>query len=126
MDESFDMNLEEGPNRIRTITELGYWHTGAFTYNGGVYLNRVQTIPVPAGVNLRLQLHPLQNLKNEWVPVTIPQTINLKQGEVTDFGRWEEILERRKKLKAKTMLERKRINCKITDLIRRKLCFIRI
>ena len=31
------------------------------------------------------------------------------------FGRWEEILERRKQLKVKTMLERKRINCKIIE-----------
>jgi hypothetical protein len=31
------------------------------------------------------------------------------------FGRREEILEKRKQLKAKTMLERKRINCKIIE-----------
>ncbi len=31
------------------------------------------------------------------------------------FGRREEILERRKQLKAKTVLERKRINCKIIE-----------
>ena len=32
------------------------------------------------------------------------------------YGRREEILERRKKLKTKTMLERKRINCKIIEI----------
>ncbi len=31
------------------------------------------------------------------------------------FGRRDEVLERRKQLKAKTMLERKRINCKIIE-----------
>ena len=31
------------------------------------------------------------------------------------YGNREEILERRKKLKAKTMLERKKINCKIIE-----------
>jgi hypothetical protein len=31
------------------------------------------------------------------------------------FGRREEILEKRKQLKAKTILERKRINCKIIE-----------
>ena len=31
------------------------------------------------------------------------------------FGRREEILEKRKKLKAETILERKRINCKIIE-----------
>jgi len=89
MGESLKMGFEEEPNKLRTMTELGYWRTGAFTYNGGVYLNRAQTIPVPAGVNLRLQLHPLQDLENKWVPVTIPQTINLKQGEIVDLGSCE-------------------------------------
>jgi hypothetical protein len=31
------------------------------------------------------------------------------------FGRREEILEKRKQLKAKTIIERKRINCKIIE-----------
>ncbi len=31
------------------------------------------------------------------------------------YGRREEIVKRRKQLKAKTMLERKRINCKIIE-----------
>ena len=31
------------------------------------------------------------------------------------YGRREEILERRKQLKLKTMLERKRINCKVIE-----------
>jgi hypothetical protein len=31
------------------------------------------------------------------------------------FGRREEILQKRKQLKAKTILERKRINCKIIE-----------
>jgi hypothetical protein len=32
-----------------------------------------------------------------------------------DYGRREEIVEKRKQLKAKTILERKRINCKIIE-----------
>ncbi|MHC4085744.1 MAG: hypothetical protein ACYSU3_12115 [Planctomycetota bacterium] len=79
------IKLEEDPNRIRTISELG----GAFTYCRRVERNKPQTIHVPAGVRLKVQVRPLQDLKNVWVPFTYPQTVSLEQGETLDLGKCE-------------------------------------
>lgn len=89
LDESFDIGFEKEPNRVRTITELGYGRSGAFTYCRDLARNKPRTIPVPAGVNLKVQVRPLQDMKNKWVPFTYPQTIKLEQGETLDLGRCE-------------------------------------
>ena len=45
--------------------------------------NHPRTIFVPAGLNFRLQLCT----SGKWCPITIPQSINLTQGELLDIGR---------------------------------------
>ncbi len=53
-----------------------------------VDLNEQACFPVPAGLNLTLQLRPLySNAEKNWVSLTVARNVNLEQGQVLDLGR---------------------------------------
>ncbi len=82
-------SLEEeksDPNRIRTLTELQL-EGGHFTYPISLSKNVRETICVPAGANLSVELRAYPNLKGKWVnPTVAAQDIFLDQGETLELG----------------------------------------
>jgi hypothetical protein len=53
-----------------------------------VHLNEKETFPIPAGLNMQLQLRPRYSHRDKgWAPMIIAENINLAQGETLDLGR---------------------------------------
>ena len=53
-----------------------------------VDLNEQACFPVPAGLNLTLQLRPRYgDVEKNWAPLTVAKNVNLKQGQVLNLGR---------------------------------------
>ena len=48
--------------------------------------NRTLTFPVPAELNMQIELRA--SWDRRWCPLTIPQTINLQQGQTLNLGHW--------------------------------------
>lgn len=69
---------------IKLFRKAQQYHNGKFQYDSWLTHNQSQSIFVPAGLNLTLQLNTPYN---EFVsPTNIQTSINLKQGEVKDLG----------------------------------------
>ncbi len=53
-----------------------------------VNLNQQTFFPVPAGLNLTLQLRPLySDAEKNWASLTVARNVNLEQGQILDLGR---------------------------------------
>jgi hypothetical protein len=73
---------------------LNVWGTKDSTFKGyvrknfSVKLNRQACFPVPADLNLTLQLRPFHSDREKgWAPLTVARNINLERGQVLDLGR---------------------------------------
>jgi len=73
---------------------LSAWDVEGSTYMDDIrndfliHLNTKLSFPVPAGLNISLQLRPRYGEQEKrWSPVTIAEHVNLEQGQVFDAGR---------------------------------------
>ncbi len=78
-----------GQQHQRRRTLRSYESARELLYRGPMCPGERYSIHVPAGVNLQLELRPSFGREEDWTPFTIPQRINLKQGQSLDLGNWE-------------------------------------
>ncbi len=53
-----------------------------------IHLNEKESFPVPAGLNMQLQLRPRYgDIEQGWAPMIIAENVNLQQDEILDLGR---------------------------------------
>jgi len=85
--------LDESPpdsgydlDRVPTFLEIEQGSQFSFTDKRSVLPNDAHTFYVPAGLKLNLSFYLEHNPDYKWAAAIVPQTVNLKQGELLDLG----------------------------------------
>lgn len=82
----WEIDKSSRPAWIEDLLALDNNRESSLEYDDWLTINARQSIPVPAGVGLKLKLETPYD--DEFCPVAIPQTIFLGQGQTTDLGRF--------------------------------------
>jgi len=81
------IDKENSPSRVKDFLNIDDDRETHFTYRKWLEENQVESFYVPAGINLKIRLGAPYD--RQWCPITIDETINLRQGEVYDLGTHE-------------------------------------
>jgi len=87
--EAFFTERLEDANRVTSFWELYQGGLRRFVYDEAVLPTGSHTFYVPAGLDVYLMFYVHYDMKNEWSPVGIPETVRLEQGQIVDVGRCE-------------------------------------
>jgi len=72
---------------------LAAWNVEGATFMDDIrndyalHINKKCTFPIPADLYLQIQLRPLYDDSEQWSPVTVAETLRLRQGQTLDLGR---------------------------------------